>query len=38
MIIAGEIETNEEAKFITFIAKCIVVGERSKYLAQKVRL
>jgi len=37
MMIVGTITSPEEAREMEFAAKCLVVGIRAKYLAEKVK-
>jgi len=38
MMIVGQISSKKEAKDMELIAKCLVVGNRARVLAQQIRL
>jgi len=37
MMIVGQVSSKQEAKEMEFIAKCLVVGNRAKVLAGKIK-
>jgi hypothetical protein len=37
MMIVGQISSKQEAKEMEFVAKCLVVGNRAKVLAKKIK-